>query len=190
MSDKKGRLFIISSPSGGGKGTVIGHIMDTEPELSLSISATTRKPREGEEHGVSYYFITKEQFEELAESGAFLEHAKYIDEYYGTPKSPIDDCIYYGRDVLLEIEVQGARQVMEQYPEAISVFIVPPDMQTLENRLRGRRTESEDKLKARLDTARTELEEKIHYNHVVVNDDAKRAAEEIMEIINKSKGEI
>ena len=186
MSDKKGRLFIISSPSGGGKGTVISHLQKLRPELYYSVSATTRAPRDGEVDGVSYYFVSKERFLELAARNAFLEHAKYVDEYYGTPRSLIDDCIYYGKDVLLEIEVQGAKQVMSSGLDAVSIFIVPPSMEVLEQRLRGRATESEDKLEARLIRARSELEEKEHYDHIVVNDDALRAAEEILSIIDKS----
>ena len=187
MSEKKGRLFIISAPSGAGNGTVIGRIRELRPEIYYSISATTRKPRKDEIDGVTYYFVTQERFKELIEAGAFLEYAKYVDEYYGTPKSLIQDCIFYGKDIILEIEVQGARQVMDTEPDAVSIFIIPPSLEELENRLRGRKTESEDKLKARLDRARQELEEKSHYGHIVVNDDVGRAAEEIIKIIENGK---
>ena len=187
MNEKKGRLFIISAPSGAGKGTVISHLLELDPDLSLSISVTTRTARTGEEEGVSYYFITKERFEELIKIGAFLEYAEYIGEYYGTPRSPIDDCIYYGKDVILEIEVVGAAQVMKAMPDAVSIFIIPPDLDELEKRLRGRKTESADKLSARLKRAGEELKEQKHYDHVVVNDDAVRAAKEIFDIINRSK---
>jgi len=183
--EKKGRLFIISAPSGGGKGTVINKLLELRPELNYSISATTRKPRDGEEHGVSYYFVTRERFEELIRTDAFLEYASFVGEYYGTPRSPIDDCIYYGKDVLLEIEVVGAKQVMEKLTDATSIFIVPPSMEELERRLRARGTETEEKLKARLERAHQELEEKVHYDYVIVNDDASRAAEEILKIIEK-----
>jgi len=191
MSDKKGRLFIISAPSGAGKGTVIAELIKLNPELRYSISATTRSPRKGEVDGVSYHFISKERFKDLIAKDAFLEHAEYVGEYYGTPKSPIEDCIEYGIDVILEIEVQGARQVMDANPEAVSIFIVPPGMQELEARLRGRKTESEEKLAARLEQAKLEMEEKIHYNHVVVNDEVLRAANEILSIIDnpQNKGE-
>jgi len=186
MSGKQGRLFILSAPSGAGKGTVIRHLLELYPELSYSVSATTRQPREGERDGVSYYFITHERFRELIDTDAFLEYAHYVGEFYGTPKQPIDDCIHHGKDVLLEIEVQGAKQVMQKAPDAVSIFIVPPSMEELESRLRGRQTESEEKLKARLRRARHELEEKSHYDHVVVNDEVSRAAQEILKII---KGE-
>ncbi|MCL2392390.1 MAG: guanylate kinase [Oscillospiraceae bacterium] len=186
MSEQKGRLFIISAPSGTGKGTVIERLRQLRPELYYSISATTRKPRDGEVDGVSYYFVDHERFRELISSDAFLEYAEYIGEYYGTPKSLIQDCIYYGKDILLEIEVQGARQVMALDPEAVTIFIVPPSLEVLEQRLRGRKTESEEKLHARLERARLELEEKSDYDFVVVNDDIDRAAEEILSIIDRT----
>jgi len=185
MSEKKGRLFIISAPSGAGKGTVIKKLLELRPELRYSISVTTRQPRDGEEHGVSYYFVTHERFEELIKAEAFLEYANFVGEYYGTPRSLIDDCIYYGKDVLLEIEVLGAKQVMSKAPDAATIFIVPPDMKELERRLRARGTETEEKLKARLERAHQEIEEKVHYKYVVVNDDVSRAAEEILDIIEK-----
>ena len=180
----KGGLFVISAPSGAGKGTVIRRLIELRPELVFSVSATTRQPRAGEKDGVSYYFVSKESFKEMIENGEFLEYAEYVNEFYGTPKKPIYDCIENGKDVLLEIEVQGARQVMDQMPQAVTVFIVPPDMEEQERRLRGRKTESEDKLASRLQRARLELEEKGFYMHVVVNDEVSRAAEEILSIID------
>jgi len=184
MSDKKGRLFIISAPSGAGKGTVIAQLIKLRPRLKYSISATTRKPRKGEEDGVSYYFISRERFKELIAQDAFLEYAEYVGEFYGTLKSEVYDCIENGVDVVLEIEVQGARQVMSTNPDATAIFIVPPGVQELEARLRGRKTESEEKLTARLERAKLEMEEKVHYNHIVINDVVLRAAEEILSIID------
>ncbi|MCL2365673.1 MAG: guanylate kinase [Oscillospiraceae bacterium] len=185
MSNPTGRLIIISAPSGAGKGTVIKKLLELRPELCYSISVTTRKPRAGEIHGESYYFVSHERFQELIKAEAFLEYADFVGEYYGTPKSMIDDCIYYGKDALLEIEVQGAEQIMKKKPDAVSIFIIPPDMKELERRLRARGTESEEQLKARLERAEQELEEKVHYDYVVVNDDITRAAEEILKIIEK-----
>ena len=121
----------------------------------------------------------------MADTGGFLEYAAYVGEFYGTPKKPVDDCIVNGKDVILEIEVQGARQVMALEPEAVTIFIVPPDMEELERRLRKRGTDSEEKLVARLERAHTELEERNRYKHIVVNDDVSRAAEEILAIIKE-----
>jgi len=182
-SKGKGRLIIISAPSGAGKGTVIGRLMELRPDLVFSVSATTRAPRAGEQDGVSYYFVTRERFLEMISLGEFLEYAEYVGEFYGTPKKPIYECVDAGKYVLLDIEVQGARQVKELVPDALTVFIIPPDMEELEKRLRGRGTDSEEKLAARLERARVELEEKSHYDHIVVNDIITRAAEEILLII-------
>jgi guanylate kinase len=147
------------------------------------VSATTRAPRAGEKDGISYYFVTHECFKEMIERDEFLEYAKYVGEYYGTPKKPIYECVESGKNILLDIDVQGARQIIAKEPRAISIFIVPPDMYELERRLRGRGTDSEEKLTARLERAFVELEEKDKYNHVVVNDRISRAAEEILSII-------
>ena len=186
MSNKKGRLFIISAPSGTGKSTVINYMISKHENLVLSVSATTRAPRAGEVNGVAYYFVTREDFTAMVERGEFLEHAEYIGEFYGTPKQPIYECIDSGKDILLEIEVQGARQVMEKERDAVSIFIVPPDMDELERRLRGRGTDTEEKLAARLVRAAREMEEKDRYSHIVVNDTVERAAKEIMAIIDNT----
>jgi len=183
---ERGRLFIISAPSGAGKGTVIRRLLELCPELSYSVSVTTRAPRDGETEGVSYFFVTHERFREMIEQGDFLEYAEYVGEFYGTPKLPIYESIDSGRDILLEIEVQGAKQIMAIDPGAVTMFIIPPSIEELERRLRGRRTESEEKLAARLKRACQELEEKVHYRHIVVNDDVSRAAMEILAIIESS----
>jgi len=188
MSSGKGRLFVISAPSGAGKGTVINYLMKLCPELVLSVSATTRAPRPGETDGESYYFVSHERFQEMMDEGEFLEHAEYVGEYYGTPRKPILEHIKNGKNVLLEIEVQGARQVMALKPDAVTIFITPPDMAELERRLRSRGTDSEATLDARLNRAYQELMEKDCYMYTVVNDDVARAAEEILSIINSRKG--
>jgi len=190
MSKGKGRIVIISAPSGAGKGTVIHRLLELCPELVFSVSATTRSPRVGEKEGVSYYFTTRERFVEMIDRDEFLEYAEYVGEFYGTPKKPIYDCLEGGKNVLLDIEIQGARQVIAKEPEAVTIFIVPPSMRELERRLRGRGTDSEAKLTARLERARIELNEKENYNHIVVNEQVSRAAEEILSIITKSPSQL
>jgi guanylate kinase len=187
MSDKKGKLVIISAPSGTGKGTVINQLIKLCPDFAFSISATTRTPRPGEANGVEYYFLTQNHFREMIANDEFLEYAEYVGNYYGTPEKPVDDFIKNGKTVLLDIEVLGAKQIMAKRPDAISIFIVPPDMNELENRLRGRGTDSEEKLAARLERARQELLEKDHYMYEVVNDSVSRAADEILSIIKQGK---
>ena len=184
---ENGRLIVVSSPSGAGKGTIIKRLLELRPNLCYSISATTRSPRKGEINGESYYFISRELFLEMIEKDEFFEYAQYVGEYYGTPKKRILESIKSCSDILLEIEVQGARQVIELVPDALTIFIVPPDMDELERRLRGRGTDSEEKLVARLDRARQELEEKGRYSHIVVNDNVNRAAEEILSIIDRKE---
>ena len=184
MMISNGRLFFVSAPSGAGKGTVIRHLLKLRPELVYSVSVTTRLPREGEAEGVAYYFVTKERFKEMIKNDDFLEYAEYVGEFYGTPRNPVNECIRKGIDVLLEIEVLGAKQVMAMAPEAVTIFIVPPSIEELERRLRGRRTESEEKLAARLKRAAQEIEEKTAFDHIIVNDEVSHAAEKILAIID------
>ncbi len=184
MKDKKpGRLFIISAPSGTGKSTVIQKLMETRPNLYFSVSATTRPPRPGEKDGLSYRFINHEQFEELIRSDELLEHAEYVGNYYGTPKAPVLEHIGSGNDIILDIDVQGCKQVKKAMPEAVTIFIVPPSLEELERRLRSRGTDSEEKMQKRLERAITELGEKDTYDYVVVNDSVEKAAQEILEIM-------
>ena len=182
--ENRGRLIIISAPSGSGKGTVIQRILTLRPDIVFSVSATTRAPRPGEQEGISYRFVTPERFKEMIANDDFLEYAEYVGEFYGTPKMPIYESLEAGKDVLLDIEVNGASQVLAKIPDAETIFIIPPDMEELERRLRGRGTDGEEKLKARLERARQELEERSIYRHTVKNDTVKRAAAEIVSIIN------
>ena len=183
MKDSKGKLVIISAPSGTGKGTVINELLKLRPDYNFSVSSTTRKPRPGEVDGVAYYFVSHEKFIKMIDNNEFLEHAQFVGEHYGTPMKPINEYINSGQTVILDIEVQGAKQVMSKDIDAITIFLVAPSMEELENRLRGRGTDSDDKLIARLEQARSELNEKEHYDYIVVNDNAIRAAEEILSII-------
>ena len=185
MSENKGKLVIISAPSGTGKGTVIKELLKLRPEFVFSVSATTRLPRTGETDGVEYIFLTQNCFLQMISNDEFLEYAQYVGEFYGTPAAPIKECIDSGKTIILDIEVQGAKQVISKMPEAITIFIVPPDMNELENRLRGRGTDSGDKLTARLERANLELEEKSHYSYIVVNDSVSRTANEILSLIDQ-----
>ena len=183
MSNKKGKLVVISAPSGTGKGTVINKLLKLQPDLAFSVSATTRKPRQGETDGKEYFFITKERFKEMIENNEFLEYAEYVGEFYGTPVKSIKEYIDSGKTVILDIEVQGAKQVMAKDIEATTIFLVPPDMEELEKRLRGRGTDSDEKVISRLNRAKQEINEKHHYNHTVINDNSAHAAKEILSII-------
>ena len=185
MSINRGKLVVISAPSGTGKGTVISELLKLRPDFTFSVSATTRKPRPGEKDGVEYHFLSHEKFVEMINNDEFLEHAEYVGERYGTPVKPIKENLDSGVTVILDIEVQGAKQVMTKDIEAITIFITAPDMEELENRLRGRGTDSDEKIASRLEQARHELKEMHHYDHVIVNDKASRAAEEILSIIEK-----
>lgn len=156
-------------------------------KLYFSISATTRPPRPGERDGVDYLFLTREKFLELLAAGELLEHAEYVGNFYGTPARPIAEHTQAGDDAVLDIEIQGARQVKKRLPDAVSVFIAPPSLEELERRLRGRSTESEEKILGRLETARRELGHTDEYDYVVVNDDVGRAAGELLGIMEKEK---
>ena len=182
----RGKLFILSGPSGVGKGTVREKVFeDPSVNLTYSISMTTRLPRNGEIDGVHYYFVTKEYFENAIKNGELLEHAQFVGNHYGTPKFAVDKLLDQGKNVLLEIEVQGAKQVMEKCPEAITIFMVPPSFEELENRIRGRRSEPEDIVAQRLNKARSEMELKKNYKFVVTNDTIENASKAIIDIIKK-----
>ena len=184
---RKGTLYVFTGPSGAGKGTVLSRLLSEDEKLFFSISATTRAPRPGEKDGVQYYFLTKEDFEAKIAANAFLEHAKYVDNYYGTLEAPVNEKLEAGYDVILEIEVQGAMQVHEKRPDAVMVFIAPPSFEELANRLRGRGTEDEAKVQKRLETAKGELAQQDKFDYVVVNDTVERAVNELHEILNKRR---
>ena len=176
-------LVIISSPSGGGKGTLIGMLLKEVDNIWLSVSATSRAPREGEVDGVSYYFLSRDEFKKMIDEDGFLEWAEYSGNFYGTPKKHVEEHLTNGDVVLLEIEVQGARDVMEKCKGCHSVFIEPPSIKELERRLRGRGTESEDALKLRLKTAEEELKCKGDYEKTIVNANLALAFSELKEYI-------
>ena len=178
----KGKLVVISGASGVGKGTVLGIMMRKHPELRFSVSATTRDPRPNEVDGVHYYFVTKERFEEMIAAGEFLEYDAHAANYYGTPRAQAEEKMANG-SVLLDIEPNGAKQVKQSAPEAVLVFIMPPSLEELERRLRGRGETSEEQIAMRMERAHWEMEQSAWYDHVVTNDDAERCADEILKII-------
>lgn len=180
---KKGLLIVVSGPSGTGKGTVCGELLDSMPELAYSISATTRAPRAGEVDGKNYYFLTKERFEELISEGGFLEYANVYGNYYGTPLIKIQERLAEGNDILLEIDTQGALEVMKKCPDGLFIFLLPPSLGELERRIRGRGSETEESLKKRLGNAKAEIAIGEKYKYVVVNDTVKKAVARIKSII-------
>ena len=179
----KGNLFVITGPSGTGKGTVLKKVFSALDRLFFSVSVTTRKPRAGETHGVEYLFVSKNEFETMIENNELLEYAKYSENYYGTPLKPIEAHIVKGEDVILEIELQGAIQVKNTYPDAVFIFIAPPSMDELEHRLRNRGTEDEAHILMRLARAKEECAAVSKFDHVVVNDELDRAVNELSQII-------
>lgn len=189
MPEPESRIVVFSGPSGVGKTTVVHRVLETCPlPLTLSISATTREPRAGEVDGVDYYFLSKAEFERRQEAGEFLESFEVFGRghWYGTLRSEVATSLNAGKWVALEIDVNGAMQVIEQYPDAITIFVRSASLQELERRLRGRGTETEEKIQRRLETARAELEFLDRYRYVVVNDTVEQAAREICEILTQS----
>lgn len=181
---KEGFLLIISGPSGSGKGTVCKELMDNNENIVFSVSATTREPRDGEIDGVNYYFVDDKEFNRMIDAEEFLEYANVHTNMYGTPRKFVLEEIKKGNIVLLEIDVQGAMQVMERFDNIVSIFLLPPSLEVLENRLRNRATESEEKLKVRLNNSKKEIELVDKYDYYVVNDDLKVAISDVNGIIN------
>lgn len=178
----KGKLFVISGASGVGKSTVLKLVMDAREDLKFSVSATTRPPRPGETDGVHYYFVTKERFEDMIRENAFLEYDAHADNFYGTPRAQAEEKMEQGL-LLLDIEPMGAKQVKQAAPDATLIFIMPPSRQELERRLRGRGDTSQEQIELRLQRAAWEMEQRGWYDYIVVNDDARRCADEILTII-------
>lgn len=183
-NSRVGNLFVVSGPSGAGKGTLLSQVIERIPDAWVSVSATTRSPRPGEIEGVHYFFLDTDHFKSLVEQDGFLEWAQVHDNFYGTLKQSVIDHMNAGDQVILEIDVQGALQVRKALPEAHLVFIEPPSLEELERRLRQRGTETEDVISSRMKTAEVELAQKMEYDVQVVNDDLERAVDELVEVIN------
>lgn len=179
----QGKLLVITGPSGVGKGTLVEKVMALVPNLKKSVSVTTRTLRAGELEGVDYFFKTPEQFQTMLEANEFMEWAKYAGNYYGTPRLWVENEVKSGVDVILELEVQGAKQIRESDPEAVLIFLAPPSFQVLEERLRGRATESPDKLALRLTRAKEELKEKSLFQYEVINDNLEDAVNKLVDIV-------
>ena len=183
---KKGLLIVYSGVSGVGKGTILKELMPMEDlNLAYSVSMTTRQPREGEVEGVDYFFVTKKRFMQAIRNGELLEHARFVENDYGTPKEYVETMREQGKNVILEIEIRGAKQIMKKCPEALSIYIVPPSIEELEKRLRARSTEDEETIMKRIAKAKRELKDTGLYEHIVCNDDLQRAVQEVREIILK-----
>jgi guanylate kinase len=182
------RVFVITGPSGVGKGTLIRTLLERIPELELSVSATTRAPRPGEQDGVAYHFLDDDEFERRVQAGEFVEHASYSGRRYGTLRSELERRTGAGAPVVLEIEVQGARQIRRTMPEAVRIFIAPPTEEALRNRLVGRGTDDPEQVEARLRTAREELAAQREFPHVVVNDRLDDAVEALEEVVRGTLG--
>lgn len=182
-----GLLIVFSGPSGAGKDTILKYLLERNENIKLSVSATTRNPRQGEIDGKDYFFLGREQFEAMEKNGEMLESAEYCGNCYGTPSQPIENWISAGSDVILEIEVQGASQIKSKCPDCISIFVLPPSLKILEQRLRNRNTESEEVIQKRLTVAREEILEANHYDYVVINETIDSAVEDIIDIISAEK---
>ncbi len=179
----KGTLIVLSGPSGVGKSTVISELLSERPDIHFSVSFTTRKPRVGEEDGVNYCFVSREDFEGMIERGELLEYAQYVGNYYGTSLKVIEEKLNEGVDVLLEIEVQGAATVKQKCPDAVLIFVIPPTFEELSRRLHGRATDSEDVIAGRLNQAKSEYKQIPFYDYLVINDSVPNATQEILSIL-------
>ena len=182
-----GRLFVLAGPSGVGKGTVVGLVRRRLPELVVSVSVTTRAPRSFERDGIDYRFVSEDEFERMVVAGELLEWAEIVGHRSGTPRGFVEDRLAAGRDVILEIDVVGASQIRDRVPGSVLIFVEPPSMEELERRLRGRGTETEDRIRLRLETAGWELEQREWFDHAIVNDDLERASSQVAAIIEASR---
>ena len=183
----KGGVFIISGPSGSGKDTVMTELFKKMPELLFSISSITRAMRVGEREGEKYNFITRERFEDMLKNDRLLEHNEFVGNYYGTPREPVERAVANGQDMVREVDVNGAAQIREKMPEAVSIFIMPPSFAELKRRLSGRGTESEELIQKRLASALGEIKRAAEYDYIVVNEDITAAADDIMSVILSSR---
>ena len=184
---RKGMLLVISGPSGAGKGTLYGRVLAADPDMTFSVSYTTRAPRPGEVDGKDYHFVSEEEFVTMLERDGFLEHAGVHGHFYGTPRQPVLDALEAGRSVMLDIDPQGALQVMEKMPDCVSVFILPPSFSELRRRLEGRGTETPEEIERRLGNARGEVLLKDKYQYLVVNDDLEAAYKTLQGIVDAEK---
>ena len=185
--NKRGLLIVVSGPSGTGKGTVCHALLQKRPDIHLSVSATTRRPRPGEADGVNYYFLSEEKFKSMIEEKGFIEWACFCQNYYGTPRDKVEEQLAAGHDVILEIEVQGAMQVRSKFPEAVFVFVMAPSVEELERRLSGRGTEAPAVIKERLKTALWEYSNMEKYNYILLNDEVDGAVDRLISIIDAEK---
>jgi guanylate kinase len=183
MTDSTNILFIVSAPSGAGKTSLLRELLQRDPQLSLSVSHTTRAMRPGEQDGVDYHFVDKDAFMQLVGEGAFIEHAQVFDNFYGTSEMAVREQLEAGRDVVVEIDWQGARQVRKRFPEAVSIFIIPPSIQALRERLSGRGQDSGDIIERRMRDAQAELSHYGEYDYLVVNDDFQLALQQLGEVV-------
>ena len=183
----KGRLFIISGPSGSGKDTVLSQVLKTYPDLKFSISSITRPMREGEKEGEKYHFISREEFEDMIKNDRLLEHNVFVGNYYGTPREPVEKCIEAGEDIFVEIDVNGAAQIRQKAPDALSVFIMPPSMSVLRARLTGRGTETPELIEKRLEAAAKEIARADEYDYIVINDVLEDAVADVNAIIRSDR---
>ena len=190
MLNRKGLLLVVSGPSGAGKGTICKALLNKNDQIKLSVSATTRKPRTGEVHGVNYFFIEKEEFTKMIENGEFLEHAQIYDNFYGTPKAAIIECLEKGQDVILEIEMQGARQIKEVYPEGVFIFVLPPSLEELKSRIVGRGTETQEEIEKRFSCAFEEINQIVNYDYFIVNEDIEKSVNDVEAIISAEKNKV
>ena len=184
---EKGRLIVISGPSGAGKSTVVFNAIGDRNDCCFSTSVTTRGPRPGEVDGREYFFVNDSEFDRMVENNELLEHAEYVEHKYGTPRAYVVNKLDEGSNVILDIEVQGARQVRSKMPDAVTIFVVPPSLVELERRLRSRGTETDETINARLERARQEYTEADFYDYIIINDDVEKAADELSAIINAER---